>query len=170
MTAVPALSPLTITPVPRPRMVPTPLPGEPFPEQGEDPRFIQEALRFTDIDEDDTPRAMPALPDPAPLAGSIAQALVEVLAGRRPVIQLIRWTTPAVYAALSARSTVAQRRRRGDSGARSRVTVRRVVVRCPYEDVAEVAIVVIDGTRVRAIAARMRADHGRWIVDALQVG
>ncbi|HHU09573.1 MAG TPA: hypothetical protein GXZ60_06115 [Intrasporangiaceae bacterium] len=170
MTAVPALSPLTITPVPRRRMVPTPLPGEPFPEPAEDPRFIQEALRFTDIDEDDTPRAMPALPDPRPLAASIAQALVEVLAGRRPVIQLIRWTTPAVYAALSARSTVAHRRRLGDSRAPSRVTVRRVVVRCPQEGIAEVAIVVIDGTRVRAMAARMRADHGRWIVDALQVG
>lgn len=170
MSAVPALSPLSVVPVPRPRMVPAPLPGEPFPDHCADPRFVQETLRFTDIDEDDSPRPTPDLPDPRSLAAPIAQALVEVLAGRRPVIQLVRWTSPAVYAALSARATVAHRRRLNDPAPPVRVTVRRVIVTQPQDDVAELAIVVIDGTRVRAMAARLRARLGRWTIDALQVG
>lgn len=170
MSAAPALRPLTIAPIPGPRMMPTPLPGQPFPVECDDPRFIQDALRFEDVDDDDLPRRMPDLPDPRSLAGPIAQALVEVLAGRRPVVQLVRWTTPAVYAALTARATVAHRRRLADPRGPVRVTVRRVIVTRPHDDVAELAIVVIDGTRVRAMAARLRADLGRWTIDALQVG
>jgi hypothetical protein len=172
MSAVPALSPLRIVPVPRPRLVPTPLPGQPFPEDEADDRFVQDHLGFDDHDEEDLELRRPErdLPDPTPIAAAVATALVEVLAGRRPVVQLVRWTSPAVYAALTARATVAHRRRIGRTGPAVRVAVRRVIVTRPNAEVAEMSIVVIDGSRVRAIAVQLRGADGRWVIEALQVG
>ena len=170
MSASPSLAPLRVLPMPGPRMSPTPLPGELFPVEDSFPRFIQGSLAFDDIDADDEPRPAAPLPAPTPLAGPIAQALIEVLAGRRPVVQLVRWTSPAVYAALTTRAAVAARRRLSGPVGPVRVTVRRVIVTRPSEHVAEVAIVVIDGSRVRAIAFQLRGERGRWTVQALQVG
>lgn len=170
MSAAPSLAPLRVLPMPRPRMSPTPLPGEPFPAQDSFPHFVQGALAFDELDIDDEPRPDPPLPDPTELAGPIAQGLVEVLAGRRPAVQMVRWTSPAVYAALTTRAAVAARRRLSRPGSAVRVTVRRVIVTRPSEHVAEVAIVVIDGSRVRAIAFQLLGERGRWTVQALQVG
>lgn len=170
MSAVPALSPLRIVPIPGPRLYPAPLPGEPFPEDDVDDRFIQEPFSFDEPEEDEPPRPEPTLSNPAAIATPLAQALVEVLAGRRPVVQMVRWTSPAVYAALTARASVAHRRRLADNGTPVRVAVRRVIVTRPRDDVAEVSIVVIDGSRVRAIAMQLRGADGRWVVEALQVG
>ncbi len=116
---------------------------------------------------------IPHVPDLTDLIGIIrplATALVEVLAGRRPAVQLIRWTSPAVYAALTARAAVAYRRQRPDISAPVRVAVRRVVLSQPRTGVAEAAIVVIDGTRVRAVAIQLLSQSGRWSIEALQVG
>lgn len=170
MSAAPVLSPLRIVPIPGPRLYPAPLPGELFPEDDVDDRFIQDPFSFDGPDEDEPPRPEPTLPDPAAIATPLAQALVEVLAGRRPVVQMVRWTSAVVYAALTARAAVAHRRRLAGGGRAVRVAVRRVVVTRPRDDVAEVAIVVIDGSRVRAIAMQMRGADGRWTVEALQVG
>lgn len=170
MSAAPALSPLRIVPIPGPRLYPAPLPGELFPEDDVDDRFVQDPFSFDEPEEDEPPRPEPTLPDPVAIATPLAQALVEVLAGRRPVVQMVRWTSAAVYAALTARAAVAHRRRLTGGGRAVRVTVRRVVVTRPREDVAEVAIVVIDGSRVRAIAMQLRGAEGRWSVEALQVG
>lgn len=169
MSAHPALSPLRIVPIPRARLTPAPLPGEPFPEDYLDDRFVQDPLSFDDLDPEQLPQAAP-LADPQTVAAPLAQALVEVLAGRRPVVQLVRWTSPEVYAALSARAAVAHRRRLGPTGSTVRVAVRRVIVTRPRDEVAEVAIVVIDGSRVRALAMQLRGAEGRWTIEALQVG
>lgn len=191
MTAVPALAPLRIVPLPGPQLHHTPLPGQPYPwEPVDDGRFIQEPLDFAASDDhsdegrtgvssaldreahdiDEGPRARPAAPDPAEIIRPLATALVEVLAGRRPVVQLVRWTSPAVYAALSARATVAYRRRLSRPGGPVRVTVRRIILSRPQDRVAEVSIVVIDGNRVRAVAISLGVQAGRWIIEALQVG
>lgn len=170
MSAEPTLAPLRVLPVPGPRMSPTPLPGQPFPDDYSGSQFVQGALAFDELDLDDEPRQGPPLPDPEKLAAPIAQALVEVLAGRRPVVQMVRWTSPAVYAALTTRAAVAARRRLSGHVGPVRVTVRRVIVTRPKEDVAEVAVVVIDGSRVRAIAFQLLGERGRWTVQALQVG
>ena len=171
MSALPALSPLHIVPAARPRFAPAPLPGHSYPPEDLDARFVQDWLEFDEDDPDEpTPRAPSPLPDPRTVAGSLAQALVEVLAGRRPVVQMVRWSSPTVYAALTARASVAHRRRLALRGTPVRLAVRRVIVTRPRDDVAEISIVVIDGTRVRAIAMQLRGIDGRWIVDALQVG
>lgn len=196
MTAVPALAPLRIVPVPGPQLQPTPLPGQLFSGEADDSRFVQEPFDFagpasppdedtpdgihprgTDGDLDGTAedarpasRALSTDQDPAEIIRPLATALVEVLAGRRPVVQLVRWTSPTVYAALSSRATVAYRRRLTHPGGPVRVTVRRIVLTRPREGVAEVSIVVIDGNRVRAVAISLGIQAGRWIIEALQVG
>ncbi|MDO5504039.1 MAG: Rv3235 family protein [Actinomycetia bacterium] len=175
MTALPApsLPRLRIVPIARPRLTPAPLPGMPFPDHGDvEHTFEQETLTFDEAPPPPPPPALPPsdLPDPVPLARPLAQALIEVIAGRRPVIQLLRWSSPTVYAALTAQAAVAHRRRLGQSRMPMRLTVRRVIVSQPQPDVTELAIVVIDGARVRAIALSLRGHDERWIIEALQVG
>jgi hypothetical protein len=107
------------------------------------------------------------LPDPRPWAGHIAQAIIEVMSGARPAPQLLRWTTPEVYAVVARRASVSTRRGLPRS---RRATVRSVRVCEPADGVAEACAVVIDGTRVRALALRLVGLDGRWRVEALQVG
>ncbi len=112
------------------------------------------------------------LPDPAAWAGRMAQALVEVMTGQRPAPQVVRWTTPEVYAVVARRGAlVARRTAEGRAPrARQRVVARRVRVCEPADGVAEAAVVVLHGPRVRAVALRLVGQDGKWRVSALQVG
>lgn len=89
--------------------------------------------------------AGPAAADPWP--GRFAQVLAEALAGTRPAQQVVPWTT---------RQT---RRRISELGQMLSVTqlprLRRVVVCCPSPDVIELTAIVMVGSRVRAVAARL---------------
>lgn len=69
--------------------------------------YVQDSLAL-DFDADDM--TVPALftrrvdlPDPAALVARLAQAFVEVMAGIRPAPQIVRYTSPEVYAALCRR-------------------------------------------------------------------
>lgn len=112
------------------------------------------------------------LPDPRQWAAHIAQALVEVMHGVRPPSQVMRWSTPEVYAVVARRGSRAARRataHRGEGRAhRTRVT--RVLVCEPAEDVVEASVVLIDGSRVRAMALRLVGRDGRWLVEAMHIG
>lgn len=112
------------------------------------------------------------LPDPREWAAHIAQALVEVMHGVRPPSQVMRWSTPEVYAVVARRGSRAARRaahqRRQRPTHRTRVT--RVLVCEPADDVVEASVVLIDGERVRGLALRLVGRDSRWIVEALQVG
>ena len=136
-------------PVPPLHVVP-PLPAEPPPE---------------DEDEDDfdpvrTPRA--ALPAPRPVAARLVRALLEVLAGDRPVAQLARWLSEEVYADVESR--VCPGAPRPWAG-----TLRRVSVCEPGEGVAEAVAVVRRGARSGAIALRLEGLDGHWRVTALDL-
>jgi hypothetical protein len=99
--------------------------------------------------------------------------LAEVLVGLRQPTQLLRWTTPEVYAVIARRSLVA-RSRSGTSASgqspRPRIAVRSVRVCEPADGVAELAVVLQDGPRVRAMALRLVGQDGRWRVEALHIG
>jgi len=111
------------------------------------------------------------LPEPGPWAGQIAQAIVEVMSGVRPAPQVVRWTTPQVYAVIARRGALAARRRAAGSRAVAhRALVRSVHVCEPADGVAECSVVVSDGARVRAMALRLAGQDGRWRVEALQIG
>jgi hypothetical protein len=104
-------------------------------------------------------------------AGRFAQAVVEVAGGDRPLPQLLRWTSPRVYAELGRRVRVMAQTRPVE---RRRSTVRpqvRSVHLCrPLPTVAEVSVHVRHGRRSRAIAARLELRSGRWTCTALRIG
>ncbi len=110
------------------------------------------------------PTAREALPDPQAWAGRMVQAVIEVLSGVRPLAQLVRWTSPDVYAALQRRSA----RTRPQPGRRA--IVRSVHVSEPADGVAEACAVVIAHGRVRAVALRLEGLDGRWVMTALEIG
>lgn len=189
MSAAPVLAPLQVEATPErlggPVSIPTHLerarPGQPG------AGFVQDllAVDFTCASDDQLfgPQPTPSsqLPPAAPWAARMCQALVEVMHGARPAAQVMRWTTPEVHAALARRGASAARRgvarglsdrtaRPGTVTRTVRTRVTRVRVCHPCADVAECAVVVIDGTRVRAVAMRLIGRDGRWVVEALQVG
>jgi hypothetical protein len=108
-----------------------------------------------------TPRDQ--LDDPKARAATFVRALLETLAGDRPVGQFVRWTTPAVFDDLEP--LVATR-----SGRPGRIALRRLYVAEPVPGVAEVTAVVQQGPRAGAVALRLEGLDGRWLVTALQLG
>jgi len=101
----------------------------------------------------------------------LVQAVSEVLAGDRPISQLVRFTDDAVFTELNRRvrllglNTTATTR-----GAKERSAVRSVRVCMPVDNVAEVAAHVRHGERSRAIALRMEIRRNRWICTAIELG
>ena len=112
------------------------------------------------------PTGTAELPEARGWAGRFAQALVEVLAGDRPLAQLVRWTTTGVYdevSGLVAGPGVA----RSDA---SRGVVRSVHVSEPADGVVEICALVRRGARSTAVALRLEGLDGRWQCTALELG
>ncbi len=115
------------------------------------------------------------LPDPRPFAGQLAQAVVEVLAGDRPLTQLRNRVAEAIYTELS---TLAPDPATAPTIGRTRVARRpqdrpricSVHVSRPAAGVAEVAARVETDGRSRAVALRLQEWRGRWQCSALVVG
>ena len=111
------------------------------------------------------------LPDVQVWSARLVQAVAEVLAGDRPIGQLVRWTDTVVYAELNRRvrllglTTTASVR-----GAAERSSVRSVRVSTPAEGVAEIAAHVRHGRRSRAVALRLEVHRNRWVCTALELG
>jgi hypothetical protein len=185
----PALRPIRVLPIPQPRPAVVPQSRSWEPRLASDaagtvgatstagsagaPRYIQDALAVDFASASDEqlfgpqPTARSGLPDPVHWAGHLAQAVVEVMSGVRQPPQILRWTTPEVYAVVARRGAVSARR--GAPTAR-RAVVRSVRVCEPADGVAEACAVVLDGPRVRALAMRLVGLDGRWRIEALQVG
>ena len=106
------------------------------------------------------------LPDPQAWARRMAQAVIEVLSGVRPMAQLVRWTSLEVYAGLQRRcapsTTLASPERRA--------VVRTVRVCLPADGVVEASAVVVARGRVQAVALRLEGIDGRWRMTALELG
>lgn len=108
-----------------------------------------------------TPRS--ELPDPRPRAAQLVRAVLEVLAGDRPLQHLMRVTATPVQGELDALPPPVAGRR---PWARS---VRSVHVSEPTDGVAEVTAVVDRGSRCAALALRMQGLDGRWLITALDL-
>ena len=177
-------APLHVAPPPRP--LPPPLPLDEAvrraraaaPGARRVPGYVQDALAvdFSCASDEQVfgPQRTPRtdLPEPSVWAARMAQALLEVMTGVRPAPQVVRWTTPEVYAVVARRGALVARRcaeGRAPRG-RQRIAVRRVRVCEPADGVAEAAVVVQHGPRVRAVALRLVGQDGKWRVSALQVG
>ena len=126
-------------------------------------------LRLVPATEHRLVRVMPAsddgrsepddLPDARPFAQALVQRLLEVCGGVRPVPQLQRDTTPALYAELEQALLRRPRTAGPRTGARD---VRSVHVQRHCDGVAEVCATVRRGDRWGALALRLEAVHGRW--------
>ena len=110
---------------------------------------------------------------PDALALRLVQAVMDVMAGHRPASQVLRWSTAEVFDSLRQRARVEQAHARR-TGARRRPVVKRVTSQWNEtrrrEPFGEVAAVVIDGPRVRAVAARLEHRGGRWRLAELTIG
>jgi hypothetical protein len=100
-----------------------------------------------------------AVPAPSPLV--VVRAIVEVLAGVRPVAQLAALTTPRLQLDLE---------RRACRTGHPRSSVRSVRMSEPRPGVAEVSAVIRRGERAAALALRMELTGSRWRVTTVQVG
>lgn len=173
-----ATTPLRVLPAPRHCPEGVPLPTH---AQGREERaraatpYVQDALAVdfaaaTDQQVFGPQTSLAAeLPDARDWAAHIAQGLVEVMHGVRPPSQVMRWTSPEVYAVVARRGSRAGRRRTTrDSAHRTRVIRVHLCELSPH--VAEASVVLVDGGRVRALALRLVGRDRRWVVDALQVG
>lgn len=117
--------------------------------------------------------------DPRQAACVLATSAVEVISGSRPLAQLARWVTPAIYLALEQRRRLSRPADGPDPdpvlprmrpSAVGRATVRRVRTVRVAEDVVESAVVLGHADRVRAVAIRLVARNGSWRAEALVVG
>lgn len=107
----------------------------------------------------------PWLPRPDAYVAQAAVILTDVLVGRRPVIQLSRWATPALQQAIARR--VARESGNGDRGWGQAITARSVHLQVVGDRVVYVTAVFRVGQRARAIAFRMQAGQRRWLVTEL---
>jgi Family of unknown function (DUF6459) len=113
------------------------------------------------------------LPDPKEWAAKFVQAAIEVALGLRPASQLIRWTSIEVHESLVRRGELVARavRRGGIQGVQSVQPQLRALITCsPAPQIWEVAAVIAEASRVRAVAFRMEGIQGRWRVTVLDIG
>ncbi len=118
--------------------------------------------------DDFAPKATPTvdLPDARQWGGRIAQAIAEVLAGTRSPAQVVRWTTPEIHAQLARLASTASRRQDLRRAPARRSVVRAVRCEQSRDGCAEIAAVLDDGRRARALALELTGLDGRWRVTA----
>ncbi|UMG91712.1 Rv3235 family protein [Nocardioides sp. TF02-7] len=99
------------------------------------------------------------------------QAAVEIVGGDRPASQLLRWTTPEVYADLRRRALLVARAGGHQPGLARVQPVRPRVLSVHAcflsTDVVEAAVHVRYGERSRALATRFERVRQRWLCSAL---
>lgn len=105
--------------------------------------------------------ATSGLPPAGRVSSVLGRAVIEALAGTRPLEQLRIHCTPSVYAGLERQPRI--------SGGRA-LRLQSAHVCQPADGVAEVAAVFRLGDRARAMAFRLVGMDGRWRITALQVG
>ena len=108
------------------------------------------------------------LPDPEPWGRRLVIGMIETAAGRRPLHQLSALLSPSVNRGLGGDFERAAQR--GTPHWLHRATVRSIRAAEPADGVAELSATVETGNRVRAIAIRLEARHGRWRCTRLQLG
>ena len=122
------------------------------------------------VDKSPTALVTTGLPDPKPWAARLVQAVTEVLAGDRPLTQLLRWVDADVYNDIERRVTVHARRQPPKLSNGQRASVRSVHVAQPATDVSEISVILQRGARCAAVAVRLENKQDRWLCTALEIG
>lgn len=117
----------------------------------------------------EAPAPLPCtLPDPAGWGRRLLIGIIETAGGHRPLPQLAALLSPSVALGLGADLERANERRTPHWT--HAATVRTVHASSPSDGVAELSATLQAGRRVRAIAMRLEARHGRWCCTRLQLG
>ncbi|MFC7580179.1 Rv3235 family protein [Schaalia naturae] len=118
------------------------------------------------------PSEVGPLPDPRQWASGLAQGVMEILQGLRPLTQLRRWVVPALYEELeAARGRAAPATGSGPPTRVAPACRAQSAHAWPVrEGVVEVCVTVRVGARTRAVAMRLEDFRGRWLATALDVG
>ena len=106
------------------------------------------------------PTSLSALPAPQDWSLKFTQSALEVLAGRRSVTQLIKWSNRPVYAHLQRRAGLLSGNPR----------VRKSHICIPTDGVVEASITFSLRERIRAVALRLEGLDGRWLTTSFIVG
>lgn len=110
------------------------------------------------------------MPEVRAWGARLAQAVSEVLAGDRPISQLVRFTDDQVFHELNRRvRLLGLNSTAGSRGAKEKSAVRSVRVFMPQPSIAEVAAHVRHGERSRALAFRLEVRRNRWVCTALEL-
>lgn len=116
---------------------------------------------------DRRPTPLWQLPDPKVATARIAQILIDVMVGQRPVSQLNSVTSAGVRAdVLRAVAALPP----STHTARVRMQVVSVRVTSPGPTIVEASAVIRGTQRSRAMALRLEGLDGRWLCTALRVG
>lgn len=102
-------------------------------------------------------------------ARSLVLAVVEVIQGRRPGEQLVRWVSEEPLADL-IRHARAVRRHRAAQPRIASVHVQPVTPLLGRPRAAEVSVRLVDAQRSRAVALRIEHRRGRWVCVCLEFG
>ncbi|TFH53734.1 hypothetical protein E4J66_01820 [Actinomyces viscosus] len=106
--------------------------------------------------------------DASRTAAVVVAAASEVLAGLRPVDHLARWTSPSLFEALARRAGLASRIL-GHEPRPRRPRIRSVRTELTMSGACEATVLLDEGNRVRAAAARLELLRERWILTGLEI-
>jgi hypothetical protein len=98
---------------------------------------------------------------------TVAKAALEIALGANGIDQLARWITPTLRTTLLRQQSLS---RRAGYTSRGRVSVARVRLCRVSATAVEAAVVATEGEIAHALALRLEAVSGRWLVTALDVG
>jgi len=107
------------------------------------------------------------LGDPTPLVCTVAKLALEIAEGAEGIDHLTRWITPTLRTVLLRQQSLS---RRANYAPRGTVGVARVRLCRVSPTAVEAAVVASEGDVTHAIAMRLEAVSGRWLVTALDVG
>lgn len=116
------------------------------------------------------PAPPPERVDPKQWGTRIALATFEVLLGRRPAAQLARYIDHRTAGSLATHaSTYARKRQQRGNAVVAAPQVTSAHLQQPHEDAVELAVVLHDGYRFRAVAMRLNARHTAWVCTAFEI-
>ena len=147
-----------------------PTPTHPTPTRAVPPKPRKPVNEPGDTESHDhlTRRQAGAGTDASRTAAIVVTAASEVLAGLRPVDHLARWTSPSLFDALARRAGLASRIL-GHRPSSKRPRIRSVRTELTMSGACEATVLLEEGNRVRAAAARLELLRERWILTGLEI-
>ena len=150
-----------------------PAPSHPAPTRAVPQKPSRPVNRSGSVMRGDSPTRRPGTgtgtgTDASRTAAIVVTAASEVLAGLRPVDHLVRWTSPSLFEALARRAGLAARML-GRQASPRRPRIRSVRTELTMSGACEATVLLEEGNRVRAAAARLELLRERWILTGLEM-